>query len=75
MTGGVGSVQGAVLGALFLGVAVNALPVINVSPFWQMLISGAVILTAVVVNARSQGRSGKLILRKARRDEHEERIA
>ncbi len=75
IAGGVGSVQGAVLGALFLGVVVNALPVINISPFWQMFISGAFILTAVVVNARSERRSGKLILRKARRDEHEERIA
>jgi rhamnose transport system permease protein len=54
------------LGALFLGVVVNALPVINVSPFWQTLISGAVILTAVVINARSEKRAGKLILRQAR---------
>jgi rhamnose transport system permease protein len=67
IAGGVGSVQGALLGALFLGVVVNALPVINVSPFWQMLISGAVILSAVVINARSERRSGKLILRGSRR--------
>jgi rhamnose transport system permease protein len=66
IAGGVGTVPGALLGALFLGVVVNALPVINVSPFWQMLISGAVILTAVVVNARSEKRTGKLILREAR---------
>ena len=75
IAGGVGSVQGALLGALFLGVVVNALPVINVSPFWQMLISGAVILAAVVVNARSERRSGKLILREARRNENEEKTA
>jgi rhamnose transport system permease protein len=67
IAGGVGSVQGALLGALFLGVVVNALPVINVSPFWQMLISGAVILGAVVINARSERRGGKLILRGVRR--------
>jgi rhamnose transport system permease protein len=66
IAGGVGSVPGALLGALFLGVVVNALPVVDVSPFWQMLISGAVILTAVVVNARSEKRGGKLILREAR---------
>lgn len=66
IAGGVGSVAGALLGALFLGVVVNALPVINVSPFWQTLISGAVILTAVVINARSEKRAGKLILRQAR---------
>jgi rhamnose transport system permease protein len=65
--GGIGSVSGALLGALFLGVVVNALPVINVSPFWQMAISGAVILAAVVVNARAERRAGKLILPEARR--------
>jgi rhamnose transport system permease protein len=67
IAGGIGTVPGALLGALFLGVVVNALPVINVSPFWQMAISGAVILAAVVVNARSEHRAGKLILPEARR--------
>ncbi len=67
IAGGIGSVPGALLGALFLGVVVNALPVINVSPFWQMAISGAVILAAVVVNARSERKAGKLILPEARR--------
>ena len=67
IAGGVGSVPGALLGALFLGVIVNALPVINVSPFWQMAISGAVILAAVIINARSEQRDGKLILHEARR--------
>ena len=66
IAGGIGSVSGALLGALFLGVIVNALPVIDVSPFWQMLISGAVILAAVIVNARSEKPLGKLILREAR---------
>lgn len=67
IAGGVGSVAGAVLGALFLGVVVNALPVMQISPFWQMAISGAVILGAVVLNARSETRPGKLILPEARR--------
>ena len=61
--GGIGSVGGAVLGALFLGVIKNALPVINVSPFWQMAISGLVIIIAVLFNARQERRKGRLILR------------
>jgi rhamnose transport system permease protein len=65
--GGIGSVSGTVLGALFLGVVVNALPVINISPFWQTAISGAVIVIAIIVNARSEKRGGKLILPEARR--------
>ena len=64
--GGIGTVTGTLLGALFLGVVVNALPVIDVSPFWQMAISGAVILGAVVVNARAEKRGTKLILPEAR---------
>ena len=67
IAGGVGTVPGALLGALFLGVIVNALPVMQVTPFWQMAISGAVILAAVVVNARVERRGGKLILPEARR--------
>ncbi len=62
IAGGIGSVAGCILGALFLGVINNALPVINVSPFWQMAISGAVILAAVVVNSREEKQQGKRIL-------------
>jgi rhamnose transport system permease protein len=66
IAGGVGTVAGALLGGLFLGVIVNALPVMQITPFWQMAISGAVILSAVVVNARSEKRGVKLILPEAR---------
>lgn len=67
IAGGVGSVAGTLLGALFLGVIVNALPVMQITPFWQMAISGGVILAAVVVNARAESRGVKLILPEARR--------
>ena len=62
IAGGVGSVAGAVLGAMFLGVIANALPVVQVSPFWQSAITGAVIVIAVVMNAREGQRPGKQIL-------------
>ena len=65
IAGGIGSVGGAVLGALFLGVIKNALHVINISPFAQMAISGTVIIIAVAVNARAEKRKGRVILRKA----------
>ena len=65
IAGGIGTVTGAVLGALFLGVIKNALPVIHISPFWQLAISGAAILGAVVINAGSERRSGRLILKQA----------
>ncbi|WP_022954528.1 ABC transporter permease [Leucothrix mucor] len=62
--GGIGTVLGCVLGALFLGVINNALPVIGVSPFWQMAISGLVIILAVIANSRSEKKSGRIILKK-----------
>lgn len=63
IAGGIGSVGGAVLGALFFGVVKNALPVINISPFWQLAISGGAIILAVAFNARAERRKGRLILR------------
>ncbi|PWC11034.1 ABC transporter permease [Brenneria corticis] len=63
--GGIGRVWGCLLGALFLGVINNALPVIGISPFWQMAISGAVIVIAVLLNERGNKRQGRLILRDA----------
>jgi len=62
IAGGVGSVMGAVLGAMFLGVINNALPIVQISPFWQSAITGAVIVVAVVLNAREGKRAGKQIL-------------
>ncbi|WP_242224640.1 ABC transporter permease [Shinella zoogloeoides] len=63
IAGGIGSVIGTVLGALFLGVIKNALPVIGISPFAQMAISGVVIILAVVFNARAEKKKGRIILR------------
>ena len=65
IAGGIGSVPGAVLGSLFLGIIKNALPVINVSPFWQLAISGTVIIIAVAFNARAERKKGRIILKKA----------
>lgn len=65
IAGGVGSVGGAVLGALFLGVVKNALPVVNISPFWQLAISGSAILIAVAFNARAGRTKGRIILKSA----------
>ena len=65
ISGGVGSVAGVLLGALFLGVIKNALPLVGISPFFQMLVSGAVITTAVLVNARGVADAPRRILERA----------
>ncbi len=63
--GGIGSVGGALLGALFLGVVKNALPVVNISPFWQLAISGSAIIIAIAFNARASRVKGRVILKRA----------
>ncbi len=50
ISGGVGKLSGLILGTVLLGILNNALPLINVSPFWQMGIQGVTVLTAVVTN-------------------------
>jgi ribose transport system permease protein len=57
LSGGRGSVLGAVLGCLIIGVLNNGLVLLEVSPFWQQVIKGAVILAAVAVD-RSTRRDG-----------------
>jgi rhamnose transport system permease protein len=61
IAGGVGTVAGAVLGALFLSVIGNALPVLQVSPFWQSALTGLVILVAVLINARGNKRRRQIL--------------
>jgi rhamnose transport system permease protein len=62
IAGGVGTVAGAVLGALFLATINNALPIVKVSPFWQSALTGTVILTAVLINARGDKKRSRQIL-------------
>jgi rhamnose transport system permease protein len=52
IAGGVGSAVGVVLGCVFIGIIRSSLPLVGISPFWQMFINGAVILVAVLVSAR-----------------------
>lgn len=50
LNGGRGSIMGTVLGCLIIGVLNNGLVLLEVSPFWQQVIKGMVILVAVVVD-------------------------
>jgi ribose transport system permease protein len=50
LNGGRGSIFGTVLGCLIIGVLNNGLFLLNVSPFWQQVVKGFVILIAVAVD-------------------------
>jgi ribose transport system permease protein len=59
LSGGRGSIAGTVLGCLIIGVLNNGLFLLDVSPFWQQVIKGLVILIAVALDrvGASSGRS------------------
>ncbi len=54
LNGGKGTVIGVILGTITLGILNNALPLINISPFWQDAIKGLVIIIAIIINTKTQ---------------------
>jgi ribose transport system permease protein len=50
LSGGRGSILGTALGCLIIGVLNNGLVLLGVSPFWQQVIKGSVILVAVALD-------------------------
>ena len=58
LSGGCGSIFGTVLGCLIIGVLNNGLFLLDVSPFWQQVIKGFVIIAAVALDkVGARGRS------------------
>lgn len=48
--GGKGSIRGTLIGVLFLGVIVNGMTLLNVSEYWQYVVRGMLIISAVLLN-------------------------
>lgn len=57
LSGGHGSVLGAVIGMLILGVMTNGLDLLNVSSYYQQVIKGVIILLAVLSDRKKSGRA------------------
>jgi ribose transport system permease protein len=56
LNGGEGSVLGAFLGALFMGVLANALNLLGVDVYWQNLVTGLILIIAVVIDVLNERR-------------------
>ncbi len=65
MSGGKGNIWGTVFGVLVLGIISNALNILGVSPHYQYIISGLLIVFAVVVGYYSGQRNVRRGVRKA----------
>lgn len=49
LSGGIGTVSGALIGALTIGVINNGMNMLGVTPFFQQIVKGAIILVAVLI--------------------------
>jgi ribose transport system permease protein len=54
LAGGIGTIMGTVIGALIIGILNNALNLMDVTSYYQMLAKGAVILTAVLLDRKGK---------------------
>jgi inositol transport system permease protein len=50
--GGIGTIWGTVVGAILIGVINNGLDLLNVSPFWQIVVKGCIIIVAIIIDER-----------------------
>lgn len=55
-SGGIGTIWGAVIGALVLGVLRNGLTLLGVHAYWQQIVEGMIIIVAVIIDMRKNAR-------------------
>ncbi|GHA33350.1 ABC transporter permease [Photobacterium aphoticum] len=55
--GGIGTIQGTIIGTMIMGVLQNGLDLLNVSAYWQQIVKGLVIVVAVIFDMRRQRKS------------------
>jgi ribose transport system permease protein len=53
--GGVGGVVGTAVGVLFIGVLQNGLSIAGVASFWQQVVTGIILIAAVLIDRLQQG--------------------
>jgi D-xylose transport system permease protein len=56
LMGGVGTVSGAVIGALVMGSIDNGMSLLNAAPFWQYVVKGLILILAVWIDIVSKRR-------------------
>jgi ribose transport system permease protein len=59
-TGGVGGPVGAVLGAVIIGIIENIIVLFGISPYWQSVVSGAVVVLAISFDSISRRYFGRV---------------
>lgn len=55
--GGIGTIQGTIIGTMIMGVLQNGLDLLNVSAYWQQVVKGLVIIFAVMFDMKRHKKS------------------
>jgi len=55
LSGGIGTLTGTVVGGMIVGILNNILNLTNVSPYWQQILKGVVIVVAVIMDIKTKG--------------------
>ncbi|MEQ1822791.1 MAG: L-arabinose ABC transporter permease AraH [Fimbriimonadaceae bacterium] len=50
LTGGIGTISGVVVGVMIMGIVQNAMTLLSIGEFWQGVVSGTVLLAAVMLD-------------------------
>jgi ribose/xylose/arabinose/galactoside ABC-type transport system permease subunit len=58
LSGGIGSIWGTLLGVAFLQILGNALDLSGVSSYWQMIMTGAILIVAISLDRVRTRRNG-----------------
>jgi len=58
LSGGIGTIGGTVIGVLIIGVMNNGLDLLGVSSYWQQILKGLIIVTAVVIDTMRHQKKG-----------------
>jgi inositol transport system permease protein len=56
LAGGVGTLPGTLVGGLIVAILNNILNLTNVSPYWQQILKGVVIVLAVIMDIKTKGK-------------------
>ena len=60
--GGIGRIQGAMIGALLIAIVSDGMNVVNLSSYWQSLVIGGIVLTAVTFDVYRHSEKGRRFL-------------
>ncbi|NDK32055.1 ABC transporter permease [Nesterenkonia haasae] len=67
LTGGEGTMFGVLVGVLFMGLLTNSLTLLGVATFWQNVVSGLALVSAIIISLGTQRLRGKLLTLEAKR--------